>query len=109
MGVFLGNLTIPISTKPSSALDGRLLRTVSSLVIHAPAALTGTITIQVPDALSSPTYNNYQETPGTDVTITAGDAILLKQVPMHGIRVNSGSNEAAERVFPVFGEEKSHQ
>ena len=109
MGVFLGNLVIPINTKPSSVISGRILRTVGSVEIHAPAALTGTITVQSANDLDDTTFNNIQSPPGTDVVITAGDTTTLTRVPAHGIRVNSGSDEGAERTFPVFGEEKAHQ
>lgn len=110
MGVFLGNLVIPNGTKPSNAISGRVLRTLKSLSITAPAALTGTITIQTPDGIgTSPTFFALQSPPGTDITIAASKTIVITSLPMHGIRVNSGSSEGAERTFQVFGEEAAHQ
>ena len=110
MGVALADLVIPNGTKPSNVISGRILRTVKSISITAPATLTGTISIQIPDGIgTSPTFTNLQSPPGTDITIALSKSIVITSMPMHGIRVNSGSNEGAERTFKVFGEERSHQ
>jgi hypothetical protein len=108
MGVFIGNLVIANGGTDSTAISGRILRTVRSLEIHAPAALTGTITVQSANDIGNTTFNNVQSPPGTDTVITAGDTTTLTVVPAHGIRVQSGSAEGAERTFPVFGEERLH-
>ena len=113
MGIKIGTLTIPSGTKPSNAIEGRQLRTLRSLMIIAPSALTGTITLQVPDGIgSSPTFVNLTRPSGSaggteDVTIAASKVVTLNDVPMHSIRVNSGSNEGSARAFELFGEEKS--
>lgn len=110
MGIFLGNLTIPSGAQPSNVISGRVLRTVGSVSITAPATLTGVVTVQVPDGIgASPTFTTLQDPPGTDITLVASRTIIITPVPAHGIRVNSGVNEGAERVFPMSGEEKAHQ
>ena len=112
MGISLGTLTIPISTKPSNAIGGRQLRTLRSLMVIAPATLTGTITLQVPDGIgSSPTFVNLTRPSGSaggteDITIAASKVVTLSDVPMHSIRVNSSDDEGAARAFEFFGEEK---
>ncbi len=113
MGISLGTLPFQISTKPSNAIGGRQLRTVRALTIIAPSALTGTVTLQVPDGIgSSPTFVNLTRPSGSaggteDVTIAASKAVTLNSVPMHSIRVNSGTNEGSARAFELFGEEKT--
>jgi hypothetical protein len=109
MGIFLGNLVIASAGTNSTDLSGRILRTVSSLEIHGPATLTGTVKVQTPnDLTASPTYNDLQSG-GADINIAVGEATVITAVPSHGIRVQSDGAEAAERTFPVFGEEKPHQ
>ena len=114
MGIKLGTLTIPSGTKPSNAIGGRQLRTVGALTVIAPSALTGTVTLQVPDGIgSSPTFVNLTRPSGSaggteDVTIAASKAVTIENTPMHSIRVNSGTNEGANRAFELFGEEKAH-
>ncbi|KKK51511.1 hypothetical protein LCGC14_3114230 [marine sediment metagenome] len=112
MGVFLGNLTIALNESNSSAISGRILRTVKSVMIVAPAALDGTVTIQIPDDItSSPTWVPLTRPSGSagghvDITIASSKAIILSEVPAHGIRVSSAASEDPAKVFPVFGEEK---
>ena len=110
MGVFLGNLTITIGGTNSTAISGRLLRSVRALEIHAPAAVDGTITVQSANDIGDATFNNLQSPPGTDVVVTAGDVTMINMVAAAGVRVTSdaGGGESAERVFPVFGEERTH-
>lgn len=110
MGIFLGNLTIALNGSNSNVISGRVLRTVKSVSITAPAALDGTVTIQTPDGIgSSPTYTALQSPPGTDITIASSKTIVITSLPMHGIRVSSGASEDPAKVFPVFGEEAAHQ
>lgn len=115
MGVKIGELTIALNESNSSALSGRTLRTLSSIMIVAPAALDGTVTVQVPDGIgSSPTWVNLTRPSGSgaghvDVTIGSSKAIILDSVPAHGFRVSSGASEDPAKVFPIFGEEKAHQ
>ena len=108
MGVVLGNLVIANGAAPSTSLGGRLLRTIRSLTIHGPSALTNTVTLQSLDAVGGSAWTPVQSG-GSDVTITAAKALVITEVPFGTIRVNSGGNEGAERVFPVWGEEGTHQ
>ncbi|KKM22801.1 hypothetical protein LCGC14_1621650 [marine sediment metagenome] len=110
MGVFLGTLTIPISTKPSNAIA--IPRAIKRLIIVVPATLTGTVTAQVPDDItSSPTFVNLTRPSGSaagdeDITLAASKAVPINHAAMFSIRVNSGSDEAAARSFALFGEEQ---
>ncbi len=108
MGVFLGNMVIANGGTASSSLGGRILRTIKSITIHGPAALTGTVTLQSLDAVGGSAWTPVQSG-GTDVTITAAKALVLTEVPFGTIRLLSGSAEGAARTFPVWGEEKPHQ
>ena len=109
MGVSLGPLTIALNESNSDSISGRILRTVSSISITAPAALDGTVTIQTPDGIgTSPTWTALQSPSGTDITIASSKTIVLTAIPMHGIRVSSGASEDPAKVFQVFGEEKTH-
>ena len=108
MGVFLGNMVIANGGTASGSLGGRLLRTIRSLTIHGPSALTGTATLQSLDAVGGSAWTPVQSG-GSDVTVTAAKALVLTEVPFGTIRILSGSAESAERKFPVWGEEKPHQ
>ncbi len=110
MGVSIGNLTIPLAGTQSNVISGRILRTVKSISITAPAALDGTVTVQTPDGIgSSPTFTPLQSPPGTDITIASSKTIVITSIPMHGIRLSSSGAEDPAKVFPVFGEEAAHQ
>lgn len=111
MGVYLATMRIASAGTDSpdftSYASARVLRTISALSIQAPAALTGTVTVQVPDSIgSSPSYQTLQSG-GADVQVTAGDAIPITRVPFHGFRLHSGSAEGANRDFVIMGEEKT--
>jgi len=110
MGVYLGPLTIELNGSNSDSISGRILRTVESISITAPAGLDGTVTIQTPDGIgTSPTWTALQSPPGTDIVIAASKTIVITSVPMHGIRVSSDASEDPAKIFQVFGEEKTHQ
>ncbi len=108
MGVFLGNMVIANGGTVSSTVGGRLLRTVRSIAIHGPSALTGTATLQAADDVAESAFIPVQSG-GSDVTITAVKTLTLTETPFGTLRIVSGSAEGAERTFPVWGEEKAHQ
>ena len=110
MGIYLATLTIAEAGTDSAditaSLSARALRTLKSIEIHGPAALTGTVTVETPNSIgSSPTYNTLQSG-GADVTVGADKVTIITAVPMHGFRVHSSSAEGAARSFVVMGEEK---
>ena len=111
MGVFLGNLVIPAWEKNSTPIFGRMLRTVRTVEIHAPAMVTGTIKVQSANDLENKYYRDMQSPAGTDIVVSAGNVTIISIVPPHGIRVRSDAfkGEFMARTFPVFGEENLHQ
>jgi len=79
------------------------LDNAATITIKAPAALTGTVTVQVAMTLPSvdADFSNYQDTPGTDVTIGAGKTVRVGLPGCTDLRLISGSAEAAQRDFIV--------
>ena len=71
----------------------------TGLVIGAPSALTGTITIQI-SLDGGSTYLALQSN-GSDVTIGASDAVSITFQGWTHLRVVSGSAEGATRTFTV--------
>ena len=106
MGMYTANLptlTIDSGFASSSVLTG--FEDASALIIMGPTALTGTITIRIATesdgVTSSSTWTDYQSG-GSDVTITAGNAVQFTP-PVAGslILVSSAASEAARRYFQV--------
>lgn len=93
----LVDLVIPNGTKPSNTVVLKAYKTARALSILAPAALTGTITVQgqgVDDA-----WRNVQ-VDEADLNVTVDDATIVDYPGrFKAVRVNSGSNEGAERTF----------
>ncbi|MGH9932410.1 MAG: hypothetical protein ACREA9_24670 [Pyrinomonadaceae bacterium] len=95
------SLVIAITTKPSDSLqlnsdNERIL----SVLIVAPAVLTGTVNLQF--SLDDVTWENLQIDGGSSIAIAAETAQIIRWLPGVGyIRLNSGSNEAAARTFSV--------
>ena len=108
MGVFVGNLTIELNESDSNSIGGRLLRTLRSISIHAPAALDGTVTLAAADQLAESSFTTVQSG-GADVTLTNSKILVITDLPFHALRVESTGTEDPAKVFPVFGEEKAHQ
>ena len=108
MGVFLGNMTIALNESDSNSIGGRLLRSVKSIEIHAPAALDGTVTLAAADQLGETSFTTVQSG-GADVGLTSSKVLVITDLPFHALRVESDGSEDPAKVFPVFGEERAHQ
>ena len=108
MGVFLGNMTIALNGSNSSSIGGRLLRSVKSIEIHAPAALDGTVTLAAADDIDEGSFTTVQSA-GPDVGLTSSKVLVITDLPFHSLRVESDASEDPAKVFPVFGEERTHQ
>lgn len=82
------------------------LGAISSMIVFAPAALTGVISIQVapidtPGAAPND-LKTLQWQPGTDVAIAAGKAVNIPLTAgFRSFRIHSASAEGAQRDFPV--------
>ena len=72
---------------------------MESVTITAPAALTGTITIQV-DINASGTYGTLQSG-GSDITIAASKTLVIIDAAFKNMRIHSSSAEGAARQFIV--------
>lgn len=100
----LGTLTIASGQTDSAVLDADTFRKYEALTIMGPAALTGTVTVQVgtTDA-SSPTFVTLQSPPGTDVAIAAAKAITISPPCFPQFRMHSTGAEGADRTFVIWG------
>jgi hypothetical protein len=70
--------------------------------LQAPATLTALLTVQVSDQKVPVVWRNYQEPPGTDVTLAQGDAITIGPLGARALRVLSAGAEGAERSIAVL-------
>lgn len=100
----LGSLTIANGGTTSGELTFNQLRFLSAIAIQGPAALTGTVTVEVSFDREGDTFVALQSG-GADVTIPADKVTVLSPIPCARLRVVSSGAEGAERVFPIFGRE----
>lgn len=94
-------LSIPNNTKPSNAaIIGYQADRVVNVAIWSPATLTGTVNVQTsPD---NSTWSNLELDGGSDVAIAASKALVLRGIVAKYLRLNSGTNEGAQRDFQVI-------
>jgi hypothetical protein len=83
-----------LSVGSLGSLEGYLIGVIS------PAALTGTVTIEVCDDAAG-TFRTLQSS-GNDVTLTAAKAAVLSPMPFPFMRLHSSEAEAADRAFLIF-------
>jgi len=74
---------------------------ITNILIISPAALTGTVTVEVAE-LDSDTFVALQSG-GSDVTLPAGKATQITGLTAGVLRLVSGSSEGAERTFRLLG------
>ena len=94
----LPNLTIANAGTTSGAIGG--FADARALMIYAPAALTGTVTVQVEPTDTGTSWVDYGSG-GSDVTIAAGNAVTIEPISFRQLRLSSSGAEGAERVFTV--------
>jgi hypothetical protein len=87
------------ATDSNALLASTSYRTASSFELFGPAALTGTVTVQVDSG--SGVYKTLQSPPGTDVAIAATKSIVVLYNGWVGMRLHSDAAEGADRVFAV--------
>jgi hypothetical protein len=104
--VRLPDLVIAAAGTTSNAIGASWLKHLRSVTLFGPAALTGTVTVETSavngDSAVTGDYRN-QQSAGADVTVAADKAVTLSVIAARGLRVVSGSAEAAERTFQVVG------
>lgn len=104
----MGTLTIANAGTKSTQLvanrEAKLgLQQAASITIFAPAALTGTATVEVaplPGAVDG-SFRVLVLPGGSDFTIAAGDAVTILHPSFGDLRIVSDNSEAAERQFLV--------
>ncbi len=98
MSYSIGTMVISNNQSDSTAIaaDPHFQR-AQSIMIAAPAAVSGTITVQSSHDGGS-TYNNHQSG-GGDVTIPQGDTATITVLGPTHFRVQSGQSEGDERTF----------
>jgi|SRR3972149_4715966 len=94
----LGSIVISSGGTESTALTA-YLDDAQTLTITAPAALTGTVGLEI-SVDGGSTYTDLTSG-GTDVTIAAANAVIVTDPGFNGFRVVSGSTETDTRTFQV--------
>ena len=94
----LGTLTIASGATGASTAITKYLDDAKTVSVYAPSALTGTITVQI--SFDGTTYGDLTSG-GSDVTIAAGNVLVITDPGFLGLRVSSGGTEAAARTFTV--------
>lgn len=96
----LVTLSIPNGGTDSPRLD---LTNIRGMTIIAPAALTGTASVQAGTTQnSSAVFFTVQSPPGTDITLATSKATVLTRVPFPSMVIHSSSAEGAQRDFLVI-------
>ena len=91
-----------VSDSASVHLPRRALGISEELHISAPAALTGTVTVEVAPDDEAPAGDFRQlSVAGADLTIAAGDSVLVPCGSCRDLRLVSSSAEAAARAFVI--------
>lgn len=97
----LADLTIANAGTASGAITTGL-EDAEWLMIYAPAALTGTVTVQVSDDTATQTWRDLTVVDGTaDLTVPAGNAVPVRYTGFKSLRLLSSAAEGAARTFAV--------
>jgi hypothetical protein len=103
-----GTLTIAQGATATEWLDMRGMP-LSGISIFGPAALTGTISIEVTSNLNAENPSDIVavnlQSGGADIVIGVSECVPLDFICWHGLRLSSGSAEAEARVFKIMGVE----
>jgi len=77
-----------------------------NMTFYAPAAVDGTVTVQVTDAPynASPVWRALQYPAGTDVALAASKAVTVPTFCSAGFRIHESTTAAADRQFYVTGQ-----
>lgn len=88
-----------LSVAWSKGMIRSTLGNAADVVINAPAALTGTCTLQVSDRIGGTWVTVQQD--GTDVALHAGKATQITMAAYGDMRIHSDAAEGATRTFIV--------
>ena len=78
-----------------------LLGSCVSFTVFCPAALTGSVTMQVKPTPASASWTTLQSG-GADIAFAAGKAVNISNVPFGDFRLHSNAAEGAQRDFQVI-------
>lgn len=102
--VTIGTLTILNTATDSGVFGVDDYGKYEAITIHAPAALTAVVTVQVATTdVAAPTFNTLQSPSGTDITVAATKSITLTPPCFVQFRLHSAGAEGADRAFTITG------
>lgn len=104
----VGSLTIAAAASESEALDGHLIRWATAVYIHPPAALSGTVTVEVaPRRPRTVTAGDWRvlESEGSPITLTAGQTLPLLASGFGSLRLATDTPPAGDEVYEITVEE----
>jgi hypothetical protein len=109
--IALGTLVIPSGASASPFLTSDAWGMCDIITVHAPAALTGTVTLQVLkdetlDETAAGSWTTLQQPAGTDVALAVNKAVNVVAPAGAALRLLSGGTEAAARTFHVVGRKR---
>lgn len=101
----LGTSVIASAGTEGTAIEFKR-KPVRGIVIYAPAALTGTVTVQVATgATEAAAVWVTLQSAGSDITVAAAKAVTIDAVAWDWMRMLSDGAEAATRTFTVMAYE----
>ena len=98
----IANLVIAISATGSNVISG--IKDARALCIYAPASpatLTGTVKVQVYPTAGTVSPRDLTSA-AVDITVAAGDAVVITDIAFTRLRLLSSSAEGAARTFHVM-------
>ena len=109
--IALGTLVIPSAASASPFITSDAWGMCDILTVHAPAALTGTVTLQVLkdetlDEAAAGSWTTLQQPAGTDVAVAANKAVNVVAPAGAALRLLSGGTEVADRTFYITGRKR---
>ena len=95
----LGTITIASGASGASTAISKYLDDAKTVSVWAPAAVTGTITLQV--SFDGGTTYADLTSGGSDVTLAAANMVTITDPGFNALRVSSGSTETDTRTWTV--------
>lgn len=104
----VGSITIGTGLTESTVLDGHLLRWATAVYIHPPAALSGTVTVEVaprrPRTVQAADWR-VLESEGNPIEVTAGQTLPLLASGFGSLRLSTTVAPAGDEEYEITVEE----
>lgn len=103
----IATLTIAQAATASNAIDGHSVRWCKSIEIHAPASLSGTVTVRVAPQrpTETPVYRD-MESGGAVIEMTAGQTLTINELGFGSLRVETDAAPGAGgEIYTVTAQE----